>query len=70
MAELTFKGNPMLSFAADEDKSGVAPRKYELIKEDMDSIRENADILIISLHWGVENSFSVTEEQREFAYIN
>jgi poly-gamma-glutamate capsule biosynthesis protein CapA/YwtB (metallophosphatase superfamily) len=68
MAELTFKGNPMLSFAADEDKSGVAPRKYELIKEDMDSIRENADILIISLHWGVENSFSVTEEQREFAY--
>ena len=68
MAELTFKGNPMLRYAAGEDKSGVAPREYEYIKEDMDSIRENVDVLIISLHWGVENSFYATEEQREFAY--
>ena len=68
MAELTFKGNPMLSFAAGEEKSGVTPRKYELIKEDMDYIRESVDILIVSLHWGVENSFNATDEQREFAY--
>ena len=68
MAEYTFKGNPMLSFAADENKSGVAPRKYELIKEDIDAIREEVDILIVSLHWGVENSFNVTEEQIEFAH--
>lgn len=68
MAELTFKGKPMLSFVAAEEKSGVAPRKYELIKEDIDSIRDSVDIVIVSLHWGVENSFNVTEEQREFAY--
>lgn len=68
MADLTFKGNPMLSFAAGEEKSGVAPRKYELIKEDMDAIRDTIDILIVSLHWGVENSFHATEEQRKFAY--
>ncbi|HHV96404.1 MAG TPA: CapA family protein [Clostridiaceae bacterium] len=67
-AELTFKGDPMLSFAAEEDKSGVAPRKYELIKEDIEAIREEVDILIVSLHWGVEDSFNVTEEQREFAH--
>lgn len=67
MAELTFKGNPMLSFAADEDKSGVAPFKTELILEDIKKIRDECDILIISLHWGVENSFYATEEQREIA---
>ena len=59
-AELTFKGDPMLSFAAEEDKSGVAPRKYELIKEDIEAIREEVDILIVSLHWGVEDSFNVS----------
>jgi len=67
MAELIFKGNPMISFAAEKEKSGVAPRKYELIKEDIESVRENVDILIVSLHWGVEDSFHATEEQREFA---
>ena len=36
MAEYIYKGNPMISFAAEEDKSGVAPRKYELIKEDIE----------------------------------
>jgi uncharacterized protein YqfA (UPF0365 family) len=46
----------------------VAPRKYELIKEDIEKIRENVDIIIISLHWGVEDSFEVTEEQKEFAH--
>jgi poly-gamma-glutamate capsule biosynthesis protein CapA/YwtB (metallophosphatase superfamily) len=68
MAEYIYKGNPMISFAAEEDKSGVAPRKYELIKEDIEKIRENVDIIIISLHWGVEDSFEVTEEQKEFAH--
>jgi len=68
MAEYVFKGNPMISFAAGEDKSGVASRKYELIKEDIEKIRESVDIIIISFHWGVEDSFEVAEEQKEFAY--
>jgi len=68
MAEYVYKGDPMISFVAGEDKSGVAPRKYDLIKEDMEKIRDTVDLLVISLHWGVENSFEVTGEQREFAY--
>ncbi|NSW90520.1 MAG: CapA family protein [Firmicutes bacterium] len=68
MAEYIYKGNPMISFAAEEEKSGVVPRKYELIEEDIEKIRERTDLIIISLHWGVEDSFEVTEEQKEFAY--
>jgi len=68
MAEIVFAGDPYLSFAASPEKSGVVPRKYELIKEDMDKAREYVDLLAISLHWGIEESFRVTPEQVEFAH--
>ena len=68
MAEYFYKGDPMIKYEAEEQKSGVAPRRLEYIKEDIESIQENADIIIVSLHWGVEDSFEVTKEQREFAY--
>jgi len=68
MAEIVFAGDPYLSFAAGPEKSGVAPRKYELIKEDIDKAREQVDLLVISLHWGIEESFRVMPEQVEFAH--
>lgn len=67
MAEIVFAGNPYLSFAAGPEKSGVAPRDYDLIKEDMDKAKEQVDLLAISLHWGIEDSFRVAPEQVEFA---
>ncbi|HOQ07346.1 MAG TPA: CapA family protein [Clostridiales bacterium] len=68
MAEIVFAGDPYLSFAAGPEKSGVAPRKYELIKEDIEKNRDKVDLLVISLHWGIEDSFRVTDEQVEFAH--
>lgn len=70
MAEILYKGNPKISFVADKNKAGVASRAMdiELIKEDIDNIKQDADILIISLHWGIEESFDVLPEQRAFAY--
>lgn len=68
MAELYFKGNPSIKFAADDKNAGVAPRKIEYIKEDMEKLRQKVDILIISLHWGVEESFDILPEQVEFAH--
>ena len=68
MAELVFAGNPYLSFAAGPEKSGVVPRKYETIREDILKVREQVDLLAISLHWGVEDSFTITPEQVEFAH--
>jgi len=68
MAEVVYRGNPSISFIAGENKAGVAPRKLEYIREDIGKVRDNVDILIISLHWGVEESFDVTPQQVEFAH--
>lgn len=68
MAKLMYKGNPPISFAACIDSGGVAPMEYDYIREDIKKIRDNVDILIVSLHWGVEESFDVLPEQVEFAH--
>ncbi|HHV29900.1 CapA family protein [Acetivibrio mesophilus] len=71
MAEVVYKGNPNYKFAAGQDKPGVAPRPLKFddsIKKDIEQVRDEVDILIVSLHWGVEESFEVLPEQREFAY--
>jgi poly-gamma-glutamate capsule biosynthesis protein CapA/YwtB (metallophosphatase superfamily) len=68
MAEITFAGDPYISFAAGPEKSGVASRKYELIKEDIEKARDQVDLLAVSLHWGIEDSFRITPEQVEFAH--
>ena len=38
------------------------------MKEDIRFLREKVDILIISLHWGTEDSYEVTEEQVQLAH--
>ncbi len=71
MAEVTYKGNPPLMFIAGKDKFGVAKRPLEFdeaLKRDIEAIRDEVDILIVSLHWGVEESFEVLPQQRKFAY--
>jgi poly-gamma-glutamate capsule biosynthesis protein CapA/YwtB (metallophosphatase superfamily) len=68
MAEYVYSGNPSISFIAGENKAGVAPRKLEYIRQDIGKVRGNVDILIISLHWGIEESFEVSSEQVEFAH--
>lgn len=68
MAELIFAGEPYLSFAAGADKSGLVPRKYETIREDVIKLRDQVDLLAVSLHWGIEDSFKITPEQVEFAH--
>lgn len=68
MAELIFAGEPYLSFAAGPEKSGVVPRKYETIREDIQKVRDQVDLLAVSLHWGIEESFKIPPEQVEFAH--
>ncbi len=68
MADLIFAGDPYLKYSADKNKSGISPRKYEAVREDVQKLRGQVDLLAVSLHWGVEDSFTVTDEQREFAH--
>lgn len=67
MAQIRYAGNPSISFAADSDKAGLAPRELESIKEDIAKLRGSVDILAVSLHWGVEDTFTPTPEQVDFA---
>jgi len=72
MAEIVYKGNPNYKFAAGEDKPGVAPRPLKFddsIKKDIEELRSKVDILIVSLHWGVEESFEVLPEQRNLPTV-
>ncbi|HHV98861.1 MAG TPA: CapA family protein [Clostridiaceae bacterium] len=67
-ADIVYAGNPRISFAAGENKAGVAPIKYEYIKEDIANIESEVDILMVSLHWGVEESFEILPSQVELAH--
>lgn len=56
------------TFEATHDIAGTAPMKEELIEEDIKKLRDLCDVLVVSLHWGVEESNRVTREQQELAH--
>lgn len=67
MAGTYYEGNPSIRFAADEQSPGVAPIKPEWMLEDIRKVRDDVDLLIVSLHWGVEDSFGIAPEQKQLA---
>ncbi len=68
MAELTYAGKPYQNYAAGPEKSGLVQNRYETIREDILKIRDQVDLVAVSLHWGVEDSFKVNPEQTELAH--
>ncbi|MBP7176416.1 MAG: AmmeMemoRadiSam system protein B [Thermoclostridium sp.] len=68
MAEMVHRGNPSIKFAAGINQAGVAPLQLKRIEEDIRALRDEVDILAVSLHWGVEDSCEVTPEQVEMAH--
>ena len=55
------------SFAT-PDQSGVAPMDPLLIREDIARVRDQADLVLVSFHWRIENSQDVHPGMRAFAY--
>jgi poly-gamma-glutamate capsule biosynthesis protein CapA/YwtB (metallophosphatase superfamily) len=68
MAYVVYKGDPQLCFLAGKNNSGVAPTKEEYIKEDILKAKGSVDLLVVSFHWGIENSFDTTKKQIDFAH--
>ncbi len=56
------------SFEATEDTAGTTPMKEELIKEDIAKLKDLCDVVVVSLHWGIEDSNRVTRAQQQLAY--
>jgi len=67
-ADCPLSGRSPLRFAAGSDKTGVAPMDTRHMKEDIEKARDQVDLLMVSLHWGVEDSFTVTDQQIELAH--
>lgn len=40
---------------------------YELAKEDVEKVKEEADVILVAMHWGNEYQFTPSEEQRKIA---
>jgi poly-gamma-glutamate synthesis protein (capsule biosynthesis protein) len=53
---------------AEKDKAGAVPIRPDYIEHDIQSIRNKADIVIVSLHWGIEYQHYPTPEQRRIAH--
>lgn len=68
MAYVVYAGDPPLSFIAGSENPGVAPTKESYIKKDIAKARSTVDFLIVSFHWGEENSFNATQKQINFAH--
>lgn len=68
MADIYFSNSYKKVFAAAEDRPGVAPTDIGMILEDVRAAKQQADIVAVSLHWGVEDSNKVTDEQIKMAH--
>ena len=49
-------------------QSGVVPLDPLLIREDIARVRDQVDQVVVSFHWGIENSQEVHPGMREFAH--
>jgi len=67
MVRYVYAGSPSISYVAGKDKAGAMPVDYEIISEDIAALRDKVDILAVSLHWGIEESFRISGQQIELA---
>lgn len=66
-ADLFFDWDYPRSFAATEDRPGVPSIREDWLAEDIRAAREVADVVAVTLHWGVEFTNYPTEEQQRLA---
>ncbi len=67
MADLFFSYSYPRSFRATETKPGVAALQSQWLLPAIAQARQKADLVVISLHWGIEDSSYVTPKQRALA---
>ena len=53
---------------ATPNRSGAAPLDVFLIKEDIKKLKKQVDFIILSLHWGNENVFTIHPDYRDIAH--
>ncbi len=56
------------SVYADTDRPGIAPIKPGDLQHDIESLRPQVDVVVVSLHWGIEYETRPREQQRLLAH--
>ena len=56
-----------LKLLATSENKIIYTSDTETVKNQIQAAREAADVVIVSVHWGIENSHEVTDSQRELA---
>lgn len=67
MADLFFSYSYRRSFRATEKSPGVAALELPWLEAAIRQVRSQADLVVVSLHWGIENSSYITPQQRTLA---
>lgn len=68
MADILWSYKHPRKLKATEELPGIAPLVVEQIIEDIGKVKDQADFVFISLHWGVEYQDMPENYQREIAY--
>lgn len=68
MADIFWSWQYPRTFEAKPDRPGVFKLDPDRLVEAVSSLRGQADLIVVSLHWGTEYSDYATEEQRETAH--
>jgi poly-gamma-glutamate synthesis protein (capsule biosynthesis protein) len=56
------------SVYAEKNRAGIAPIRPEDIRQDITALRGSVDVLVVSLHWGIEYETRPREQQRVLAH--
>ncbi len=67
-AFLAYNVFPWYSIKYDETAPGPAKAEIEKIKVDVYEAKKTADLVIISFHWGYEDTYYPIKQQKKFAY--
>jgi poly-gamma-glutamate capsule biosynthesis protein CapA/YwtB (metallophosphatase superfamily) len=65
---LSYCGRPPDRFYATEDRPGIAPMDLKIITEDIERYKRYTNLVIVSLHWGIEQTHMVQKDQIALAH--
>jgi len=68
MADIFWSYSYPRRFRATPDQPGITPLVVDDINQDIQKLKPDVDLVIVSLHWGTEYSRTPTEEQRQVAH--
>ncbi|WP_173299025.1 CapA family protein [Thermanaeromonas sp. C210] len=68
MADIFWSYDYPRSFKATADRPGIAPLEIEAMCQDVELLKAQTDIAVVSLHWGTEYQRRPSSEQRQIAH--